>query len=219
MFFDREGVPSAIDHHQLIFPDQPIADDLLETGEGHCRCRFNRHALRPGQGAHGGKRFGIRNGFHQAAVFLDDVEQVGIYFPWIARGENDDVRIGDDGFCHSMPGLEGSHHGRAAFGLDDSHFGKAIDKAHSMQFFKALKDTQRPEAATDRLDIPIGSMPAKLLNDLVGDGFHRLAGRDGSGTSVIEQVAALCKLGGDLFGLIVISADPDHFGPKKGGFA
>ena len=102
------------------------------------------------------------------------------------------IRVsGDDRLGRILPGFEGLHHGCTALGLDDGQLGDSIDQPHVEHFFEALVNAQRPQPAADRLDIPVGRTPAELFDDLIGDGFHRLAGRDGAGAAVDRRCCAV----------------------------
>ena len=108
------------------------------------------------------------------------------------------------------------HHRGAAFGLDDRQLWDPVNQPHVEHLFEALIYAQRPQPAADGLDIPIRSLPAKLFNNLVCNCFHRFARRDGTGAPVEHDIFAFCEIAGDLFGLVIVSANPDDFGAKQG---
>ncbi len=219
VLFDREGVAGAIDHHQFIFLNHPLRHEFFHGGKSHRSGGFHRHAFTLGEFEHGVVSGAVAHAFHRATVFLRQFPQMGISLAGVAGGQD-----GNEGFRghwvgHALARLKGLGHRRAPIGLGNAHLGHPVNQAHGVQFLKTVIHAHRPQAAADRLDIPIGRAPAELFHNLISDGFHGLARRDAFGAPVQVQAPAGGEVGGDLFGLVIVAADFDDLGPEERGLA
>ena len=93
MLFDREGMPGAVDDDQLFLPRTPFARIFSRPAKATAVAGSTAMPSLFARVRMAEKASSIGDGFHRAAILLDQVPQISVGLARIAGGQDDDTRV------------------------------------------------------------------------------------------------------------------------------
>src|SRR5512139_2577269 len=101
-------------------------------------------------------------------------------------------------------------HRRATGGLNAGDVWHLVGDAQVVQLLEALPHSKWPDAAADRLDVPVRHLPIQVFGDLESERLHRLAPQRAPDAAVVGDSFLLREALRQHTRLVIVAFDSDH---------